>query len=135
MTHWCGYRHGMKIYQSKWNSGHFTLSSQLTKLIGCMNLQSELERTQPQLHAVAGVIAHGSTKAKGIFFSFIFYLPLYILVTLSNISICYTTALICSMFLQEALKKLRMRTEEVIQENEKLHAELSKRSSVSNKEW
>ncbi|XP_053085423.1 centrosomal protein of 89 kDa isoform X3 [Pangasianodon hypophthalmus] len=38
-------------------------------------------------------------------------------------------------FSEEELKKLRMRTEEVIQENEKLHTELSKRSSVSNKEW
>ncbi|XP_060715668.1 centrosomal protein of 89 kDa [Tachysurus vachellii] len=36
---------------------------------------------------------------------------------------------------EEDLKKLRERTEEVIQENEKLHTELSKRSSVSNKEW
>ncbi|XP_053472530.1 centrosomal protein of 89 kDa isoform X3 [Ictalurus furcatus] len=36
---------------------------------------------------------------------------------------------------EEDLKKLRMRTEEVIQENEKLHTELSKTSSVSNKEW
>ncbi|KAF4094399.1 hypothetical protein AMELA_G00014640 [Ameiurus melas] len=36
---------------------------------------------------------------------------------------------------EEDLKKLRMRTEEVMQENEKLHTELSKRSSVSNREW
>ncbi|KAM9494849.1 centrosomal protein of 89 kDa [Clarias gariepinus] len=36
---------------------------------------------------------------------------------------------------EEELKTLRMRTEEVIQENEKLHTELSKRSSVGNKEW
>ncbi|XP_060767298.1 centrosomal protein of 89 kDa isoform X2 [Neoarius graeffei] len=36
---------------------------------------------------------------------------------------------------EEELKKLRMHTEEVVQENEKLHTELSKKSSVSNKEW
>ncbi|KAF5895568.1 centrosomal protein of 89 kDa isoform X1, partial [Clarias magur] len=36
---------------------------------------------------------------------------------------------------EEELKTLRIRAEEVIQENEKLHTELSKRSSVSNKEW
>ncbi|KAG7315285.1 hypothetical protein KOW79_021373 [Hemibagrus wyckioides] len=36
---------------------------------------------------------------------------------------------------EEEIKKLKMRTAEVIQENEKLHTELSKRSSVSTKEW
>uniref|UniRef100_A0AAR2L325 Centrosomal protein 89 n=1 Tax=Pygocentrus nattereri TaxID=42514 RepID=A0AAR2L325_PYGNA len=36
---------------------------------------------------------------------------------------------------EEEVKRLRVRSEEVIQENEKLHAELGKRSSVSNKEW
>ncbi|KAK3509911.1 hypothetical protein QTP70_019389 [Hemibagrus guttatus] len=36
---------------------------------------------------------------------------------------------------EEDLKKLRLRTGEVIQENEKLHTQLSKRSSVSTKEW
>ncbi|KAL6461649.1 hypothetical protein MHYP_G00297930 [Metynnis hypsauchen] len=36
---------------------------------------------------------------------------------------------------EEEVKRLRARSEEVIQENEKLHTELGKRSSVSNKEW
>ncbi|XP_022523861.2 centrosomal protein of 89 kDa isoform X3 [Astyanax mexicanus] len=36
---------------------------------------------------------------------------------------------------EEEVKKLRACSEEVIQENQRLHTELSKRSSVSNKEW
>ncbi|XP_066512593.1 centrosomal protein of 89 kDa-like [Hoplias malabaricus] len=36
---------------------------------------------------------------------------------------------------EEEVKRLRACSEEVIQENEKLHAELRKKSSVSNKEW
>ncbi|KAF7687917.1 centrosomal protein of 89 kDa [Silurus meridionalis] len=36
---------------------------------------------------------------------------------------------------EEEFKKLKTRMEEVIAENQKLHAELSKSSSVSNKEW
>ncbi|XP_072527407.1 centrosomal protein of 89 kDa isoform X2 [Salminus brasiliensis] len=36
---------------------------------------------------------------------------------------------------EEEVKRLRVRSEEVIQENERLHADLSKRSSISNKEW
>ncbi|XP_062845472.1 centrosomal protein of 89 kDa [Trichomycterus rosablanca] len=36
---------------------------------------------------------------------------------------------------EEEVRILRARVEEVIQENDKLHSELSKRSSVSNKEW
>uniref|UniRef100_A0A8C1G5K9 Centrosomal protein 89 n=1 Tax=Cyprinus carpio TaxID=7962 RepID=A0A8C1G5K9_CYPCA len=36
---------------------------------------------------------------------------------------------------EEELQGLRARTEEVIQENEKLHAQVNKSSTVSNKEW
>ncbi|XP_035376778.1 centrosomal protein of 89 kDa isoform X3 [Electrophorus electricus] len=36
---------------------------------------------------------------------------------------------------EEDVKRLRARSEEVIQENENLHAELATRSSISNKEW
>uniref|UniRef100_A0A3B1J7M3 Centrosomal protein 89 n=1 Tax=Astyanax mexicanus TaxID=7994 RepID=A0A3B1J7M3_ASTMX len=39
------------------------------------------------------------------------------------------------MSCEEEVKKLRACSEEVIQENQRLHTELSKRSSVSNKEW
>uniref|UniRef100_A0A8C2DNH0 Centrosomal protein 89 n=1 Tax=Cyprinus carpio TaxID=7962 RepID=A0A8C2DNH0_CYPCA len=37
--------------------------------------------------------------------------------------------------LEEELQSLRARAEEVIQENEKLHTQVTKSSSVSNKEW
>ncbi|XP_016088570.1 centrosomal protein of 89 kDa-like [Sinocyclocheilus grahami] len=36
---------------------------------------------------------------------------------------------------EEELQRLRARTEEVIQENEKLHAQVNKSSTVGNKEW
>ncbi|XP_076855208.1 centrosomal protein of 89 kDa isoform X2 [Brachyhypopomus gauderio] len=36
---------------------------------------------------------------------------------------------------EEDVKRLRERSEQVIQENEKLHAELAKRSSISDEEW
>uniref|UniRef100_A0A8C1YQX4 Centrosomal protein 89 n=1 Tax=Cyprinus carpio TaxID=7962 RepID=A0A8C1YQX4_CYPCA len=38
-------------------------------------------------------------------------------------------------FCEEELQSLRARAEEVIQENEKLHTQVNKSSSVSNKEW
>uniref|UniRef100_A0A9J7ZX48 Centrosomal protein 89 n=1 Tax=Cyprinus carpio carpio TaxID=630221 RepID=A0A9J7ZX48_CYPCA len=38
-------------------------------------------------------------------------------------------------FREEELQSLRARAEEVIQENEKLHTQVNKSSSVSNKEW
>uniref|UniRef100_A0A8C2DLS0 Centrosomal protein 89 n=1 Tax=Cyprinus carpio TaxID=7962 RepID=A0A8C2DLS0_CYPCA len=38
-------------------------------------------------------------------------------------------------FCEEELQSLRARAEEVIQENEKLHTQVTKSSSVSNKEW